>query len=70
MKQKVSSIIMSTLSDVQELLPMNLDGNPVLQSNRIDFVKFMVMRHKDISEEICAEDEYKAFIEKFPRKKF
>lgn len=67
MKQRVSMVMMSHLSDVQEL--MGLGGNPKLQSNRIDFVKFLMLKYKDTSTEIDPDAEYALFIEKYPNKK-
>jgi len=66
MKTKVRIVMMSHLSDVQE------GGNmPIAwKSNRIDFVKFLMLKYKDTDTEIDADAEYKLFIEKYPNKEF
>lgn len=62
MNIKVSMVIMSHLSDIQE------DNSNM--RNRVDFVKFLVMKYKNTETEINAEEEYELFISKFPEKKF
>jgi len=62
MNIKVSMVIMSHLSDIQE------DISNV--RNRVDFIKFMVMKYKNTETEIDADVEYDLFISKFPEKKF
>lgn len=66
MKIKVRIVMMSHLSDVQE------GGNmPIAwKSNRIDFVKYLMLKYTNTDVEIDADEEYKLFIEKYPNKAF
>jgi hypothetical protein len=50
MKLKVSMIILSHLSDVQEMIQGN--GNPDYTNLRVNFVKYLVMNYKDTNTEI------------------
>jgi hypothetical protein len=50
MKLKVSMIILSHLSDVQEMIQGN--GNPDYTNLRVNFVKYLVINYKDTNTEI------------------
>lgn len=67
MNLKVSMIIMSHLSDVQDT---NMFANfkaEKIRTNKINFVKHLIMKYPDTSVEINADEEYEAFIKKFPQ---
>ncbi len=74
MKLKVKMIIMSHLSDVQELQAnthrrleavFSCEGNINQQiNNRINFAKFLLLKYPDTNIEVDAEEEYKLFTEK------
>jgi hypothetical protein len=58
MKLKVSMIILSHLSDVQE------NGNPDYTNLRINFVKYLVLNYKNTNTEVDPYVVYKEFIAK------
>jgi hypothetical protein len=60
MKLKVSMIILSHLSDVQE------NGNSDYTNLRINFVKYLVLNYKNTDTEIDPDVVYKEFITKHP----
>ncbi len=62
---KVSMIIISHLSDVQECLGSEKQK---ITRNKIDFVKYLTLNYKDTSVEIDPEVEYCKFITHFPDK--
>ena len=64
MKLKVSMIILSHLSDVQEMIQGN--GNPDYTNLRINFVKYLVLNYKNTDTEIDPDVVYKEFIAKHP----
>lgn len=61
MKTKVSLIMMSYLSDVQE-------GNMPFMSNnaRLNFVKFLILKYPNTDTEVSGAEEYHNFVEKHP----
>lgn len=64
----VKLVIFGHLSDTQELARM--EGNPVNQINRINFVKFLIYKFPDTSVEIDPDKEYQEFITQHPNMKF
>lgn len=67
MKTKAKIIIMSHLSDAQQLGSMNRTSQA---SNRIDFVKFLLIKYSDTNVDIDPDKEYAMFIDKYPQKQF
>lgn len=62
MKTKVRMIMMSYLSDVQEEVPM-----PFMSNNaRINFVKFLLLKHPNTDVEVSGGAEYHDFVTKHP----
>ncbi len=61
MKLKVSIIIMSHLSDVQTDIFAHKENR-----HKLNFVKFLVLKHKDTSVEVDADAEYSEFKQKHP----
>jgi len=60
MKVKVSMIILSHLSDIQE----DLTRYPNNSNTRINFVKYLVLNYKDTNTEVDPYVVYKEFIAK------
>ena len=68
MKASAKMVIMSHLSDVQELVSM-LDDHPgtiASINRRINFAKFVLLRSNNVKEEVDADELYKEFCEKYP----
>ena len=64
MKVKVSMIILSHLSDVQEMIHGN--GNPDYANVRINFVKYLTLKYKDTDTEVDPEVAFDEFMTKHP----
>lgn len=67
MKTKVRMIIMSHLSDIQQMMIMR---GPLLEANhKVNFLKYLVMKYPNTAVEIDADAEMVEFEKKFPRLK-
>ena len=64
MKLKVSTVILSHLSDVQETIQGM--GNPDYSNVRINFVKYLVLTYEDTNVDIEPNKVFEEFKAKFP----
>jgi len=60
MKLKVSMVIMSHLSDMQEMVHINRMGDEI--NRGINFAKWLLLKYPHTEKEIDADEEYRIFM--------
>jgi hypothetical protein len=61
MKLKVKMIIMSHLSDLQESLPIVSHSSVLDATVKLNFVKYLLLKHDDLTIEVDADKEFESF---------
>jgi len=67
MQTKVQLVIMSHLSDVQDTAMFENYKSQKIRTNKINFVKHLLMKFPNTFDKIDADLEYELFIKKFPQ---
>ena len=66
MKTSVLLLVMSILSDVQEML---CSGDTPAQNNRVNFAKWMLHKYNDTQTEIDSDEEWGLFASRITKRK-
>lgn len=61
---KVRLVVMSHLSDIQEMVNMR-DTQEIRE--RINFVKYLILKHSNLNDEIIPDEEWQKFLERFSK---